>query len=34
VAEALTQAQKLRVPHTIQVKQVGKFSEVVSARFS
>jgi DNA repair protein RadD len=34
VADALAQAPQLRVPHTIQVKQVGSFHEVVSARFS
>src|SRR3954447_24626163 len=34
VSDALAQAQQLRVPHTIQVKQVGKFHEVVSARFN
>jgi len=34
VADAIAQTQKLRVPHTIQVKQVGKFYEVVSARFN
>jgi DNA repair protein RadD len=33
VADALAQSQKLRVPHTIQVKQFGKYTEIVSARF-
>jgi DNA repair protein RadD len=34
VDDALAQVTQLLVPHTIQVKQVGKFHEIVSARFN